>query len=310
MTTDERPGIGDYVRRAARRMEAAGLAYGHGTDNAVDEAAWLVFSVLGLAHDEADVERVLTPEEVARCEALLERRIRERRPLAYLLQEAWFAGLRFHVDERVLVPRSPIAELIERRFRPWVDPQRIRRALDLGTGSGCIAVALARAFHEAAVDALDISSEALAVAEVNVRRHAVGDRVRLIRSDHFEALAAPAGRERYDLIVSNPPYVAEQELAGLAPEYRHEPALGLAAGASGLDSVLAILHDAADFMAHDGTLVVEVGASDEALAARLPDVPFVWLEFERGGSGVFLLTRDDLVACRGAIAAAARRAGS
>jgi ribosomal protein L3 glutamine methyltransferase len=309
---DDMPCIGDFIRRAARRMEAAGLAYGHGTDNAVDEAAWLVFSVLGLAHEDGGrhYERVLTPEEVARCEALLERRIRERKPLAYLLQEAWFAGLPFYVDERVLVPRSPIAELIERRFSPWLDPDRVTRALDVGTGSGCIAVALALAFPAATVDALDISADALAVAGINVRRHAVSDRVRLIRSNLFEALAARAGREPYELIVSNPPYVGEEELAKLAPEYRHEPALGLAAGESGLDSVLAILHDAADFLAHDGILVVEVGASDEALSARLPEVPFVWLDFERGGSGVFLLTRDDLVKCRGPIAAAARRARS
>lgn len=288
-------------------MEASGLAYGHGTENAVDEAAWLVFSALGIAHDDAErqYERVLTPEELERCDALLERRVRERKPLAYLLREAWFAGLPFYVDERVLVPRSPIAELVGRRFRPWLDPDRVARALDVGTGSGCIAVALALAFPAATVDALDVSADALAVAEVNVRRHGVSGRVRLVRSNHFDAL--PAG-ELYDLIVSNPPYVDDEELAAMAPEYRHEPALGLAAGRDGLDSVLTILHDAADFLVHDGVLVVEVGASDAALSARLPEVPFVWLEFERGGSGVFVLTRDDLVEARGAIRAAAQRA--
>lgn len=220
MTADEMPRVGDFIRHAARQMAAGGLAYGHGTENAVDEAAWLAFSVLGLEHGDAErqYQRVLLPEELERCEALLERRIRERKPLAYLLREAWFAGLPFYVDERVLVPRSPIAELVDRQFRPWVDPERVARVLDIGTGSGCIAIALALAFPQAAVDALDVSADALAVAEINVRRHAVGDRVRLVRSSYFDALPA----ERYDLIVSNPPYVGEEELAALAPEYRHE----------------------------------------------------------------------------------------
>ena len=297
--------VGDFVRFGASRFNEAGLCFAHGTDNAVDEALALVLHALHLPTRPplpAELFHArLTRSERREVHALLRRRIEERTPAAYLTGEAWFAGLRFEIDRRVLVPRSPLAEFIECCFHPWIDGGRVRlrRILDLGTGSGCIAVACAHAFPEARVDAVDASPDALEVARRNVALHGLEERVRVFGSDLFEGLdREPDGGAgaRYDLIVSNPPYVPAEEMAGLDTEFRAEPALALAGGADGLDVVGRIVAEAKRWLAPDGVLVVEVGASRAvraALEARF-DLPFLWLEPERGGEGVFLLCEDDL----------------
>jgi ribosomal protein L3 glutamine methyltransferase len=282
----------DFLRWGASRFAAAGLFYGHGTQGAADEAAVLLAHVLHLDLPLAPefLDAVLTAgERVAVC-ALFERRIRERLPAPYLTGEAWFAGLRFAVDPRVLIPRSPIGELIEAGFSPWLDEVSPTRILDIGTGSGCIAIACALAFEEATVDAVDISQDALTVAARNVARYGLQDRVRLVRSDLYAALAG----QRYDLIVSNPPYVPDAEYAGLPAEYRHEPAGALLSPDAGLEHPLRILRAAAEHLNEGGMLVLEVGATWPALAERLPQLPLTWVELARGGEGVAVIGREEL----------------
>lgn len=277
---------------AERRLRRANVFFGHGTANSRDEAAALVCHVMKIAHDAPPrvLGRRASASQVAQFEELLTRRIAERMPLAYLTHESWFAGLPFYVDERVLIPRSPFAELIEQRFAPWIDARRVRRVLDLGTGSGCIALACAKAFPRARVDAADIDPDALDVARINRRRLRLTRRVRLVQSDHFAALSGAT----YDIIASNPPYVGRREMRGLPREYGHEPKLALESGPQGLDSVEIILRSAAHHLEPRGLLVVEVGNTERALAKRYPRVPFTWLDFERGGGGVFALTREQL----------------
>lgn len=283
----------EFVLWAERRFEQAHLYFGHGTDNARDEAAWLVSSTLGIPFDalDASAERLLTAAEADAIRALVEARIATRKPLAYLLNEAWFAGQKFYVDERVIVPRSLIGDFIPGQFRPWVDPTRITRILDLCTGSGCIAIAAALAFPDAQVDAADISPEALAVAHINVDRFRLGERVQLVQSDLFAHLTD----RRYDLILTNPPYVDARDMATLPKEYRHEPALALASGESGLDAVVRILAEAPAHMNASGTLIAEVGNSCVTLRQRFPKVPFTWLASASGDDSVFLLDRAKLV---------------
>jgi ribosomal protein L3 glutamine methyltransferase len=286
--------IADMLRWAVSRFNDANIYYGHGTDNAWDEAIALVFDALHLPEEigQQVILSNLTSSEKHKIVELIIRRVRERLPVPYLTNKANFAGLEFYVDERVLVPRSPIAEMINYKFSPWLYNKPVNRIMDLCTGSACIAIACAYAFEDAEVDALDISEDALEVAQINVESLGVLERVFPIQSDLFSAI--PKG-PHYDLIVSNPPYVDAEDIGDMPQEYHHEPAIGLASGNDGLDLTKRILANAADYLTETGLLVVEVGNSMVHLIEQYPNMPFTWVDFEFGGDGVFVLTRDQLV---------------
>lgn len=284
--------ITDFIRWGASIFKQADLFFGHGNSTAIDEAAYLVLHTLNLEPDTHSLyfsSRLTENEKNALLDILL-RRVKEKIPAAYLTNESWFAGLSFYVDERVLVPRSPIAELIQKHFEPWVEPEKVNNILDLCTGSGCIAIASAYYFPHASVDAVDISEDALDVALHNIERHKLVEQVNIIQSDLFNNLE----NNQYDIIVSNPPYVDAEDMAMMPVEFRSEPEIGLAAGQDGLELVIPMLEQASEHLEPGGILIVEVGNSDYALQQRYPDLPFHWLEFEHGGHGVFLLTKEQL----------------
>ncbi len=283
--------LNDFLVWAESSFLAQNLVFGHGTNNAWDEAVALALSVLKLPPtvDASVGERVLSLEEKKVLLHLMNRRIQEQIPVPYLTHEAWFANLSFYVDERVIIPRSPFAELILNGFQPWLGQRPVRHILDLCTGSGCIAIACAKVFPDATIHAVDISKDALDVARQNVQLHQCEEQVQLIQSDLFSG----CGETRYDIIISNPPYVDSQEIAILPPEYRWEPQLALVAGKDGLSIVHQILQQAPKHLTETGLLFVEVGNSMEALLMEYPQFPFTWLEFERGGEGVFMLEAGD-----------------
>ena len=287
----------DYVRWGVSQFTAAELGFYQGMPSALDEAVYLCLAALHLPPDFASeyFDCALTQDEKLRIYEFYRQRVETRKPAAYITGEAWFAGLNFHVDERVLIPRSPIAELIEQRFAPWVDEDQVSEILDLCTGSGCIAIARASVFPQARVVGSDISLDALAVAEDNRRLHGMEARLELLQSDLF----VDVPEREYDIIVSNPPYVATAEVAALPQEFDYEPgSIALEAGEDGLDLVIPMLQSAREFMSDNGILVVEVGYTQPALEACLPNVPFTWLDFAQGGQGVFLLTADQLEMCQ------------
>ena len=282
----------DLIRYGGSRFNAAGLTFGHSYDNALDEATQLTLHALHLPHDLSPVygNARVTEAEKEEVLSLFLRRIEERIPAAYLTGEAWFTGLSFKSDPRALVPRSPIAELIESGFQPWLGDRQVRRALDLCTGSGCIAIAMGHHNPDWQVDGIDISDDALALANENKKRlHA--DNVRLLKSDLFDGLSG----QHYDLIVTNPPYVTNDETDALPDEYAHEPELGLRAGDDGLDLALRILRDAPLHLSKDGLLICEVGEAEQALVTLLPELPLAWVEFKVGQMGIFVAECADLV---------------
>lgn len=280
------------IQYANQLFEQSTIFYGHGTDNALDEAYALVIDALNLSHALNDDALAAIPlENPETLIDLIHRRVREHIPVPYLTHKAWFCGLPFYVDERVLIPRSPIAELIEVGFAPWIDPDSVTDVLDLCTGSGCIAIGCAYAFENAQIDAADLSQDALDVAKINLVQHALEKRVHLFQGDLFSTLP----EKKYDIIVSNPPYVGQEEMESLPTEFEHEPTLALVSGKLGLDIVDRILKQAAHYLKDNGILVVEVGNTWQIMEEHYPDLPFVWLEFERGGDGVFLLNKEDLL---------------
>ena len=292
---DQMQTVRDWLRYAVSRFTEAGLFFGHGCDNAYDEAAWLILHTLHLPRDRLEpfLDARLTRSERLAVHHMLQQRIAKRLPTAYLTKEAWLGEFRFFVDERVIVPRSYFAELLEEGFAPWLEaPEEVEQALDLCTGSGCLAILMAYAFPAAKVDAVDLSPDALAVAQRNVADYALEDRIRLHQADLFATL----GKQRYDLIVSNPPYVTSAAMAALPQEYRHEPALALAAGEDGLDIVRRILREAKKHLKPKGLLAIEVGHNRELVEQAFPKLPLTWLDCASGEGKIFMLQGNQLPA--------------
>ncbi len=295
--------LSQCIKQTQQQLDVAGVYFGHGTDNSADEAGWLVEDALTKIYPDIELNKFnlqmqVGPALLKQVDELLQQRIEQRLPLAYISGEAWFCGLPFYVSPAVLIPRSPIAELIEEGFQPWVQLSAGSKVLDLCTGSACIACAIAVLMPSLQVDATDISESALEVASRNRSRHALQDRLKLLQGDGFSGLKA----EKYQLIVSNPPYVSPMEYSQLPAEYLAEPQLGLVSGSDGLDLVVRILVQAAAHLNADGVLICEVGASQPALEELFPGIPFLWLEFSRGGEGVFVLTREQLVSSQAVFA--------
>jgi len=283
----------DWLRFTVSRFEESKVFYGHGTDNAYDEAAWLILAALHLPHDTLEnfLDATITEPERKHLAHLIERRVTERVPTAYLVREAWLKGFKFYVDERVIVPRSFIAELLEEQLAPWIEyPEMVGSAADICTGSGCLGILLANAFPDAEIDVVDISPDAIAVANINIANYDLQDQVHAIQSDMFSALQG----KTYDLIISNPPYVDAPSMAALPQEYRNEPQLALGSGTAGLDHTHTLLREAPKYLNEGGLLVVEIGHNRDALLEAYPDLAFTWLEVEAGNEFVFLLTKEQL----------------
>ena len=285
--------IRDWLRFSVSRLEQSGVFFGHGTDNAYDESVWLVMSALHLPLDTLDnfLDARITRDEAKHLAHLIERRITERVPTAYLLREAWLKGFKFYVDERVIVPRSFIAELLEDGLAPWIEyPEMVESAADICTGSGCLGVLLAHAFPNATVDVVDISPDAIAVANINIKNYGLEDQITAVQSDMFSGLKG----KKYDLIISNPPYVDAPAMSALPQEYRNEPQIALGSGYAGLDHTNILLNEAKKYLNDDGILVVEIGHNRDALLDAYPELPFTWLDVESGNEFVFLLTKEQL----------------
>jgi len=287
--------IRDWLRYAVSRFENSDIFYGHGTDNAYDEAVWLIMSALHLPHDTLNnfLDAKLTSEERAKLAGFVDERISKHTPTAYLLKEAWLQGYKFYVDERVLIPRSFIAELlVNDGLQPWIEfPELVNSAADICTGSGCLGILLADAYPDAEIDVIDISPDAIEVCNINIANYGLQQRVNAIKSDMFSALQG----KQYDLIISNPPYVDAPSMAELPAEYRNEPQLALGSGTAGLDHTHTILREAANYLTDNGVLVVEIGHNRDALLDAYPDLPFTWLEVSSGDEFVFLLTKSQLI---------------
>ncbi|MBA3695392.1 MAG: 50S ribosomal protein L3 N(5)-glutamine methyltransferase [Methylotenera sp.] len=292
--TEELITIRDWLRYAVSQFEASDIFFGHGTDNAYDEAVWLILSALHLPHDTLNnfLDARLTTAERNKVAAFIDQRITLHKPTAYLVKEAWLQGFKFYVDERVIVPRSFIAELLSEDLSPWIEfPEMITSAADICTGSGCLGILLANSFPNAMIDVVDISQDAIDVANINIQNYGLQAQVQALKSDMFTALHG----NKYDLIISNPPYVDAPSMAMLPPEYRNEPQLALGSGPAGLDHTHTILREAAHYLNDEGLLIVEIGHNREALLEAYPELPFTWLEVSSGNQFVFMLTKSQLL---------------